>query len=388
MNKLFSQARDLAPFMTDVRRKLHSNPERSLQEIKTNLLIRDTLKSEGIPYLTVGETVTIAEIMGAKPGKTVAARADTDALPVLELADVSWKSGVPGVMHACGHDIHTAIGLGLARLLFSQREKMAGRALVIFQPAEEGGGGAAQVVKSGLLEGVSAFYALHVWPQLETGHLNISAGPVCAASSRIRMRVMGRGGHGAYPELCYSALLAAADISLELEKMVPRTPEERPDFVMSLGQLHTGSAWNIIPAEAMIEGSLRVLKAGLQEEMLGKIREIAKETAAKRHCEAVLEVEDYCGLVSNDEENSERARRSAREALGETAVGQEERALIGDDFSEYLTIAPGVYMQLGVKRPGQTEMYPLHHGLFNPDEDAMPYGLAGLAAAMLDRLKN
>lgn len=388
MNKLFSQAWDLALFMTDIRRKLHSNPERSLQEVKTNLLIRETLKSEGIPYLTAGETVTIAEIKGAKPGKTVAARADTDALPVLELADVSWKSGVPGVMHACGHDIHTAIGLGLARLLFSQREKMAGRALVIFQPAEEGGGGAVQVVKSGLLEGVSAFYALHVWPQLETGHLNISAGPVCAASSRIRVRVMGRGGHGAYPELCHSALLAAADISLELEKMVPRAPEERSDFVMSLGQLHTGSAWNIIPAEAMIEGSLRVLKTGLQEEMLDKIRKAAGETAAKRQCEAVLEVEEYCGLVSNDEENSERAKRSAREALGDAAVGQEERALIGDDFSEYLAIAPGVYMQLGVKRPGQTEMYPLHHGLFNPDEDAMPYGLAGLAAAMLDRLKN
>ena len=275
MNKLFSQAWDLALFMTDIRRKLHSNPERSLQEVKTNLLIRETLKSEGIPYLTAGETVTIAEIKGAKPGKTVAARADTDALPVLELADVSWKSGVPGVMHACGHDIHTAIGLGLARLLFSQREKMAGRALVIFQPAEEGGGGAVQVVKSGLLEGVSAFYALHVWPQLETGHLNISAGPVCAASSRIRVRVMGRGGHGAYPELCHSALLAAADISLELEKMVPRAPEERSDFVMSLGQLHTGSAWNIIPAEAMIEGSLRVLKTGLQEKMLEKIRKAA-----------------------------------------------------------------------------------------------------------------
>ena len=369
------------------RRAFHQQPELTHEEVNTHRMIRAYLKEMGIPFKTSGDTITVAEIKGALPGLCAAIRADTDALPVAEQTRVDYASRVPGVMHACGHDMHMAIGLGAAKVLWDNKERLPGKALVIFQPAEEGGLGARRVVDSGLVNEAQAFFALHVWPQLETGNLHLSPGPVCASADKLFIQVTGRGGHGAYPELCHSALLAAAEIALGLKALVPDLPQDRPLHVLSMGQLQTGSNWNVIPGEAALVGSLRTLDAQLREKLHQQIREIAEDAARKHDCSASFRVENVCGIVYNDEDLTAHVKPALEEALGDRAEGLQKTALIGDDFSDYRGIGPCCYAHLGVKRPEQAEIFPLHHPQFNPDEQAMPIGVAGLCAAVISANK-
>lgn len=383
MKELLSLAERLQQDMVRWRRAFHERPDLTHHEAGTHRTIRRILEELGIPFLTAGETITIAEIEGELPGKTSAIRADTDALPVAEATDTAYASRVPGVMHACGHDMHMAIGLGAAKLFWQMRKSLPGKALIIFQPAEEGGHGASEVVKSGLVNGVDAFFALHVWPQLETVKYRLSPGPVCAAADRLVMTITGRGGHGAYPELCHSALLAGADIAMSLKELVPDAPEDRPKHVMSMGQLHTGSNWNVIPGEAMLEGSLRTLDGTLRDKLLKQTEDIMNRSAKKHGCSASLHVDRVCGIVYNDEALANHVKPALVAALGEHAAEAQRTALIGDDFSDYRAVAPCCYAHLGVKRPAQPEVFPLHHPKFDPDEAAMPTGLAGLCASVL-----
>ena len=387
MKDLLKKARALQDDMVMWRRASHRQPGLTHQEAGTHRMIRGFLTACGIPFVTRGDTITAAEVKGALPGKTAAIRADTDALPVSEATGAEYASQVPGAMHACGHDMHAAIGLGAAKLLWAVRDRLAGRALVIFQPAEEGGHGAAKVVESGLADGVDAFFALHVWPQLETGKYQLSPGPVCAATEKLVMQFNGRGGHGAYPEMSHSALLAAAETAAALKRLVPDAPRERPLHVMSMGQLHAGSNWNVIPGEARLEGSLRTLDEALRKKLHGQIEEITRETARKHGCAASLLVDAVCEIVYNDKALTERVRPALIEALGEGAWGAQQTAMIGDDFSDYRAIGPCCYAHLGVKRADQPEIFPLHHPCFNPDEAAMPIGLAGLAAGVFAALE-
>jgi len=388
MKDLLKQAQVLQGEMSAWRRAFHQAPELTHQEAGTHRMIRKFLEDMGIPYMTGGDTVTVAEIRGSGAGKSAAVRADTDALPVTEETGAAYASRVPGVMHACGHDMHMAVGLGAARLLRDRKADFQGRALVIFQPAEEGGHGASRVVESGLVDGVDAFFALHVWPQLETGAFQLSPGPVCAAADRLMINVSGRGGHGAYPELCHSALMAACGIALALKPLVPDSPRDRPMHVMSMGQLHTGSNWNVIPGEARLEGSLRTLNARWREELHGQIGNIVREMAEKQGCTASFQVDAVCGIVYNDERLTGRVKPALLKALGDAAACSQQTALIGDDFSDYRAIGPCCYAHLGVKRPGQKELYPLHHPRFDPDEDAMPAGAAGLCACVMAALED
>ncbi len=383
IKELMNRATALHEEMRAWRRAFHRQPELTGQEAGTHRMIRGFLSDLGLPFLTAGDNITVAEIRGALPGKSVAIRADTDALPVTEATGADYASQTPGVMHACGHDMHMAIGLGAAKLLWEMRDRLPGRALVIFQPAEEGGHGAQQVLKSGLADHADAFFALHVWPQLETGHYHLSPGAVCAATDRLIFDFTGRGGHGAYPELSHSALLAASETALALKALVPEQPSDRPLYVMSMGALSAGSYWNVIPGEARLEGSLRTLDERLRKDLLAQIRQKAQDAARKHGCEARLEVDEVCGIVYNDEGLYEDLQPALEQALGKGAFGPQERALIGDDFSDYRSLGPCCYAHLGVKRPEQGEIFPLHHPCFNPDEAAMPTGLAGLCASVL-----
>ncbi|MDD4080341.1 MAG: M20 family metallopeptidase [Eubacteriales bacterium] len=386
MRELLNKAMALQEEMSAWRQAFHMRPELTGQEAGTHRMIRGFLAGMGVPFVTAGDTITVAHIDGKRPGKRAAIRADTDALPVTEETGATYTSLTTGVMHACGHDIHMAVGLGAAKLLFIMRETFQGKALIIFQPAEEGGHGAQRVVESGLVDGVDSFFALHVWPQLETGYYHLSAGPVCAATDRLMIDVSGRGGHGAYPEMSRQALLAAAETALALSALVPRKPEDRPMHVMSIGEMHAGSYWNVIPGAARLEASLRTLDARLREDLLGQIENIARETAHKHGCGASLEVDAVCGIVYNDEALVSRARPAIEEALGTYAVANQERAFIGDDFSDYRALGPCCYAHLGVMRPGQEEVFALHHPRFDPDESAMPIGAAGLCASVLGAL--
>jgi amidohydrolase len=383
MTILLEMAQEIQPDMVAWRRAFHRQPELTHRETGTHRMIRRFLDEMGIPFLTSGDTITVAEIKGKVPGKTSAIRADTDALPVCEETGAEYASRVPGLMHACGHDMHMAIGLGAAKLFWEMRDSLPGKAMVIFQPAEEGGHGAGRVVESGLVDEVNAFFALHVWPQLETGAYRLSPGPVCAAADKLMFDMAGRGGHGAYPELCHSALLAAAETALALKSLTPDSPQDRPLHVLSMGQIHTGTNWNVIPGGAWMEGSLRTLDEALREELHIKIRNMAENSARKHGCTASLQVDAVCGIVYNDEALTNLVKPAFVETLGEGAAACQQTALIGDDFSDYRAIAPCCYAHLGVKRKGQTEVYALHHPKFDPDEAAMPVGLAGLCASVL-----
>ncbi|MDD3109170.1 MAG: M20 family metallopeptidase [Eubacteriales bacterium] len=387
MKDLLDKAKALQGEMSAWRGAFHAKPELTGQEAGTHRMIRGILAEMGVPFLVAGECITVAQIEGESPGKCVAIRADTDALPVIEATGAAYASQRPGVMHACGHDVHMAIGLGAAHLLWGMRQSFSGRARVIFQPAEEGGHGAQRVAESGLVDETDHFFALHVWPQLQTGYFRLSSGPVCAATDRLIISVAGRGGHGAYPELSHSALLAAAETAVALKNLVPDMPEERPMHVMSMGELCAGSYWNVIPGEARLEGSLRTLDPTLRRELLAKIGDIAHETAMKHGCEASLKVDAVCRIVYNDEELVAQVKPAIEEALGTHAEGIQERAFIGDDFSDYRALGTCCYAHLGVKHPGQEEVFSLHHPGFNPDDAAMPTGLAGLCASVFQLLR-
>ena len=383
MSELFNKALGIQQDMVAWRRAFHKQPELTHQETGTHRMIRQFLNEMGVPFLTAGDTITIAEIVGALPGKTSAIRADTDALPVIEETGADYASQLSGIMHACGHDMHMAIGLGAAKMLWESRDSLPGKAMIIFQPAEEGGHGASRVVESGLVDEVDAFFALHVWPQLETGAYHLSPGPVCAAADKLFFDMSGRGGHGAYPELCHSALLACSETALALKTMVPDSPQDRPMHVMSMGQVRTGSNWNVIPGEARMEGSLRTLDEALRERMHKQIRQTADDCAKKHGCRAEFKVDGVCGIVYNDEGLTELVKPALIEALGDGAAADQHTALIGDDFSDYRAIAPCCYAHLGVKRHEQADVYALHHPKFDPDEAAMPVGLTGLCASVL-----
>lgn len=363
------------------RRELHMYPEPTGCETATHRRLRGWLDEMGVPYLAPQDNMTIAVLEGKKgDGPVTGIRCDTDALEVTELTGAPYASRNGGVMHACGHDAHMAMGLGLAMFLKGRLDQMRGTVKIIFQPAEEGGGGAKACVGTGLLNDVQAFLALHVWPQLLTGDISISDGPVCSCTDTLRINVHGRGGHGAYPDLCRDAVTASAAMVTALQQVVSRFVPPMQPVVLTIGKLHAGTRWNVVAEEAVLEGTLRTFDDALRESVIARIGEIVQHTALAGQCTAELHVEDQTGLVYNDAALAEKMRAAAQDATGRAPL-RLAPAMIGDDFSEYRAIAPSCYGLLGVGVQGR-ENPPLHHGAFTLDEEALALGTAYFCKAV------
>ena len=361
-------------------RHLHRYPELSHHEINTHAYLREQLGKLGIPFLTPQPNITIALVDSGKPGGTVGLRCDTDALPVQEETGLLFASCQPGVMHACGHDAHMAIGLTAARLLTAYKSGWQGRVKIIFQPAEEGEPGADEVIATGLVNDVNAFFGLHVWSAFSSGTLHVSPITTSAAVNMFTLRIHGLGGHGAAPDQCRDALVAGAAVVSALQTVVSRTLAPTEPAVLTLGSFHAGTAGNIIAGEAEIKGTLRTFNSQTRAAACDALTRIANQVAKAYGCSAEIDNRFISDALINDPGLAALARECAFQLLGEGAVQPQQSVTVGDDFANYRRIAPICYLQVGIADAEKQTDYALHNGKFRMDESMFPLCAAWMAA--------
>ena len=365
-----------------MRREMHANPEPSMGEFKTTEWVAGKLTEMGVPFKKLNPTGLIAEIKGGKPGKMVALRADMDALEIK-----TENTGLPfastnGFMHACGHDAHTSMLLGAAKILNEVKDEIPGTVRLIFQAAEEVAKGALLAMEQGALEGVDMIFGTHVFPQIPVGTMWVGDGATMAAVDLFKIKVKGRGGHGAMPETTADALVAAAAIVMNLQTMISRDLSPSDTAVCTVGMLHSGSRFNIIAGEAELEGTCRSFSREVHNQLPGIMERIAKNTAAAFKCEAELEFTVLTEVLMNDAEATSYARAAAEKvADSPELVTSMVPSTGGEDFAYYTTDAKASFMGIGIGGN-----YPLHSDYFELDEEAMKSGTAWYAQVAYDFL--
>lgn len=375
----FSDAKACEAEMRAFFEDLHQYPEPSHGEVRTNARVRERLAAPGIELLTPAKNITIAVIRGARPGKTVGMRFDTDALQMQELTGLPYQSKVDGMMHGCGHDAHTTVGVYAALLLAQHREELCGTYKIIFQPAEEGERGAKEVIATGLVDDVDAFYALHVWSPYATGTLHASAGGVCAEPDMFKVTLRGKGGHGAVPEACIDPITAGAAVVQSLQCIASRFISPIQSVVVTVGSFHAGTRCNIIAQDAVLEGTLRCFDDAVHEKLLETFRRIIDDVAHAHGCTAEIEINEVCGVMVNDARLAQLAREVAAGLVPPEKIQPQEPSMLGDDFADYRAIAPCCYVQAGMNNPEKGYTAAHHHGLFTVDEDVLPLCVAWMA---------
>jgi IAA-amino acid hydrolase len=376
---MLEQARSIQDWIVGIRRRLHRHPELMYEEVETSRLVRETLDSLGIEYRwPVAETGVVAHI-GKSPGPCVALRADMDALPIHEEAAVDFRSEVDGKMHACGHDCHTAMLLGAARLLKEREAELPGMVKLFFQPAEEGGAGGDRMCDEGALDDppVQRAFGIHMWPFVPSGTVAGRVGTFLAAAGMLRVKVLGRGGHAAMPHLNIDPVVTAAKIILELQTIVAREMDPLGAAVVSVTTMRGGEAFNVIPPDVGLTGTLRALTLEDLRHLQGRVREIAEHVAAANRCTAEVDFpgHDY-PPTTNDAHCWELAKAIGAELLGSEAVLETPPVMGGEDFAYYLQRVPGVFVGLGTRNEALGATYSVHHPCFIVDEDVLPTGTA------------
>ena len=366
--------------MIEIRRDLHEHPELGLEEHRTSAKIQSLLDEMGVEHEDgLGGTGVLGLIPGDGEGKVVALRADMDALPLQDEKDVTYASKVPGKMHACGHDVHTTILLGAARLLVEEGVSFPGTVKLLFQPAEETVGGAKLLIEAGALENprVDAIFGLHVDPGLDVGKVGLHFGQRNASSDDLKIIVHGKSAHGAYPFEGVDAIVAAAQVISALQTVVSRRVDAREAAVVSLGTIHGGTQGNIVADRVELIGTVRCLNQETRKTVLQRITETAEGTALGMGARAEVVIDPSYEPITNDDRLLEVVRSNSREMLGEENVVVFSRPNMGvEDFGFYLNEIPGAYYSLGVRNEERGIVHQVHHGLFDVDESAMAYGAA------------
>jgi len=373
-------------WIIDMRRRLHRIPERGFAEFKTQKVVMQALDELGIPY-TTERTWVIGLIEGELPGGVVALRADMDALPLDEPESCPFRSEHPGMMHACGHDAHTAILLGAAKVLCGMRDRLHGSVKLLFQPAEETDGGALPMVLAGAMENphVDRVYGLHVMPRLPVGVVETRAGTLNASTDSIKLVIHGKAGHGAYPESSVDAIVCAAQTITALQTLVSRNLSPLSSAVLSLGMISGGTAQNIICDRVEIRGTLRTANSEIRAMMKRRIEAVAGGVAEAMGCSTeVLITPGYAALV-NDAGEAARVRRVAARLFGEeNAVEKAEPSMGGEDFSFFSDCAPGAFFHIGCVSAERMPAPPLHSRDFMLDEECLTIGAMMHVALALD----
>lgn len=367
------------------RRDFHRHPELAFEEVRTAGIVAEELNKLDMEVQTgVGKTGVVAMLDGQKDGPTVLVRADMDALPILEANETDYISTAAGKMHACGHDGHTAIGLGVAKLLSRHRDKIAGRIKFVFQPAEEIASGAKAMIEDGALENPrpDVTLGLHLWNTAPTGKLGVADGPVMAGSSEVHIKITGRGGHGASPHETVDPITCAAQMITALQHVVSRNVDPLESAVISITKIHAGTATNIIPQEVEMAGTVRTFKTAVRDLVSRRIEEVCKGIAAAMSCAVEVRVEHYTEPVANHPEVSERVRKLFKQMVGEDKLDTTERTMGAEDVGLFMDDVPGMYFFLGSADSARGLDYAHHHPRFDFDEDALPLGVALLAAAV------
>ena len=376
--------------LVNIRRHLHENPELGFEEVATAQYIADYLAGLGLEVTSqVAKTGVVALIRGAWPGKTVAIRADMDALPIQELNEVPYKSKHPGKMHACGHDAHVAAAIGAARILWELRDQINGNVKFIFQPAEEAPGGAEPMIAAGVLENpaVDAIIGGHVWGSLESGIIEVMSGPTMASSDIIRLKIIGKGGHAAQPHTTIDPIVIASEIVGALQKLVSRQTDPFESVVISICSFHAGDVFNVIPHSAYLEGAVRTLNNELRQELPHKIEKIIRGITEPYG--ATYELDYYLGypVTVNDPGVTETVRKAAVSVLGADKVRVAARASMGgEDYAYFLNKVPGTYIRIGTRNPEKGICQEMHHPRFDIDEAVLELTPVVYAQAAFDLL--
>lgn len=391
----YAKREELFDWMVSIRRKIHENPELGYEEYETSKLIRAELDNMGIKYKYPFATTGVVGFIGTGKAPFVALRADMDALAMQELVEWEHKSKVPGKMHACGHDSHVAMLLGAARILQEHHEELKGTVVLVFQPAEEGGGGAKKMVDAGALENVNAIFALHVDSKLPLGEVASRPGPLLAGSGFFRAVISGKGGHAAIPQHSIDPILAASNVIVSLQHLVSREADPLDSQVVTVAQFKGGDAFNVIPDSVSIGGTFRAFSTKSFKQLRQRIEEVVTGQAAVQRCTAVVDFlekeKPFFPPTVNNKDLHEFFKSVAGDMLGTEKVKDMQPLMGSEDFAFYQELVPGYIFFLGMQNETQKQLHSAHSPYFEINEDALPYGAAlhaSLAAGYLLELQS
>ena len=382
-------AKEQEAYIIQTRRHLHAHPEVGEHEVETTRFIVGELEAQGIPVQTFeGITGCVATIQGGQPGKTVMLRADIDALPIQENPGKEYCSQNPGVMHACGHDCHTAMLLGAARILWAHRQELKGTVKLIFQMAEEIGRKSEEYVKRGALEGVDAIFGMHVWPSLDVGTANFEAGERMACSDRFTIQIKGKLSHGSAPHLGHDAILAAAAAVMALQSIPSRQNDPLNSLVVTVGMMNGGTKENILCDHVELVGTVRAFNREFRQSMPQRIQKVVEQVVAGYNCTA--ECDYYFGpspLINDNDLLNRLSQGAAEKVMGEGCLVPSVKTLGAEDFSVYMEHIPGVYGYLGIRNREKGIECIAHHPSFDVDESVLYYGAGIYAQFAMDYLE-
>lgn len=373
-------------YVINLRREFHQYPEPSWEEIRTSKRVKEELEKMNIPYVSIAKTGVVATINGNREGKTVALRADMDALQVNECNDVSYRSTNEGIMHACGHDGHTAMLLGAAKVLNEMKDKINGTVKLLFQPAEELAQGAKLMIEEGCMEEVDNVFGIHLWSDIPIGTVSVEAGPRMASADLFKIQINGLGGHGSLPHQGIDALVAGSSIVMDLQSIVSREISPLEAAVVSVGTFNSGTRFNVISSEAVLTGTTRCFNKEIRNNFPKIIERIINNTSNSYRATANLDYTFGTPPTINDAASSELATNTVKKLLGVEGVTLMEKVTGGEDFAYYLEKAPGLIAFVGVRNEEKDCNFAHHHERFNIDEDGLEIGTALYAQYALDFL--
>ncbi|MCP4536875.1 MAG: amidohydrolase [Chloroflexi bacterium] len=380
-----AEAQALREQLVAWRRDFHMHPELGLEEHRSAAIIAEKLRELGYQVQTgVAQTGVVALLKGKQPGPVVMARVDMDALPITEENETEYVSQNPGLMHACGHDAHMAIGLGVATLMAQRQDQMTGTLKLIFQPGEEGMNGAEIMVKEGVMENPrpDVFLSTHVWNDKPVGTICVTLGAAMAAADKWMCTVRGKGGHGAMPHQTVDPIVATAQIVTALQTVVSRNVSPMETAVVTVGKIHGGEAFNIIPPQVELGGTIRTFSPQVQETVWQRMREVVERVAAAYGAEAELKIVSLTPAVINDGEVVDIVRAAAKAVVGPENIFSDVRTMGSEDASYFMKDVPGCYFFVGSANAERGLDAAHHNPRFDIDEDALPLGVAALTNAL------
>ena len=378
--------RELEKEMLDFMHDIHMHPELSQNEKRTSEKIQKELEKIGIPFRVVGNSSIIASLKGKGPGKTVAIRADLDALPIKEKSGVEYSSVNDGVMHACGHDAHMSMLLTAAKVLKQKEDEINGEVRFFFQEAEELFAGAPKIIEAGGMDGVDAIFGMHGMNGLKTGQANLQSGYRLSGADTIYITFKGESGHGSSPQFAKDTIPAACQFVLDLQQIVTKNNDPQEPIVISVGKFQAGTKANIITNEAKLDISMRSFDPKARERIHSSIIRHAENIAKMWEIEVEVEIEPSTPSTLNDEHLTELGNRVLNRVLGEENNVESKRNMASEDFAKYLTKAPGAYVFMGYYNEEKGSIYAPHNEKFKVDEDYLKYGAAVFAELALEFL--
>lgn len=396
MTDFLNEARSHFSYTQAMRRDFHMHPELGFKEIRTGGIVAKELEALGLEVTKgVGKTGVVGLLEGAKPGPTILIRFDMDALPITEDTGAEYASKTPGVMHACGHDGHTAIGLTVAKMLHARRNDLAGTVKFCFQPSEEGFngeevGGAEMMLRDGVLDGpkVHKTLSLHLWNEKPLGWVNVAKGPVMAGAEQFSIKLTGKGGHGAAPHTTVDPIVAASQIVTALQSIPARNVAPLQAAVVSVTTLHAGTAFNVIPQEAELTGTIRTFDLSVRKMVLERFDQIVRGVAESMGCKVEINMQRVTPAVINDDAVAAKVQETARRLFPETELDTSNYLTMGaEDMAFMQEKVEGCYFFIGSSNKDRQLDFSHHHPKFDFDEEALVRGSALMASAVADMLK-